>query len=204
MARLKYKNTFGSQISKLDLQRVDLFKVTLSLPAAIVSAVGPWSEHVEFAVEKFPWPDRKVDTTPIKYMQQTNQLIGGDAATGPVEIPVRYVFAQHTAELLEKWFYLIRNPLTGGVGLTSQVKCMGYVRWLVPNMLKQINDIVGQPTPGEDTMQDGAIYTLEGCWISGLKFIDADATTSGYVTMSFSLQCDRWYPANIDALTISL
>jgi len=204
MARLKYKNTFGSQNSKLDLQRVDLFKVTLELPTAIAAAVGPWSEHVEFAVEKFPWPERKVDTTPIKFMQQTNQLIGGDTATGAVEIPVRYVFAQHTAELLEKWLYLIRNPLTGGVGLTSEVKCMGYVRWLVPNMTRQINDIRGQPTPGEDIMQDGAIYILEGCWISGLKFVDADATASGYVTMSFSLQCDRWYPANIDRLAIQL
>ena len=46
MARLKYKNTFGSQNSKLDLQRLDLFKVTLQLPDAITNSVGPWSEHV--------------------------------------------------------------------------------------------------------------------------------------------------------------
>jgi hypothetical protein len=202
MARLKYKNTFGSQNSKLDLQRLDLFKVTLQLPDAITNSVGPWSEHVEFAVEKFPFPDRKVDMTPIKYMQQTNMLIGGDAATGAVEIPVRYVFAQRTAEVLEKWFYLIRNPITGGVGLTSEVKCQGFVRWLVPNMSKQIADIQGQPLPGEDTMQDGAIYVLEGCLIAGLKFVDADVTQSGFATLSFSLQVDRWYPYNIDALQV--
>ena len=201
MARLKYKNTFGSQNSKLDLQRIDLFKVTLELP----TAVGlPWDEHVEFAIEKFPFPDRKKDSTPVKYMQQTNMQIGGDAATPAAEIPVRYAFAQRTAEALEKWFYLIANPLTGGVGLTSEVKCKGYLRWLVPNMAKQIADIHGQPRPGEDTMKDGAVYILEGCWISGLKFVDADMTTSNYVTMSFSLQCDRWYPESIDTLQVIL
>ena len=63
MARLKYRNTFGSQGSKLDLQRIDLFKVTLELPTAIGL---PWDEHVEFAIEKFPFPDRKKDTTAVK------------------------------------------------------------------------------------------------------------------------------------------
>jgi len=201
MARLKYRNTFGSQGSKLDLQRIDLFKVTLELPTAIGL---PWDEHVEFAIEKFPFPDRKKDTTAVKYMQQTNMQIGGDAATPAAEIPVRYAFAQRTAEALEKWFYLIANPITGGVGLTSEVKCKGYLRWLVPNMKKQIADIHGQPRPGEDTMKDGAVYILEGCWISGLKFVDADMTSSNYVTISFSLQCDRWYPESIDTLQVIL
>lgn len=199
MARLKYKNSFGSQGSKLDLQRSDLFKVTLELPPALGL---PWDEHVEFAIEKFPFPDRKKEVTQIKYMQQSNALIGGDSATSAVDIPVRYAFAQRTVEALEKWFYLIANPLTGGVGLTSEVKCKGYLRWLVPNMAKQIADIRGQARPGEDTMMDGAVYVLEGCWIAGLKFVDADMTQSGPVTMSFSLQCDRWYPENIDQLAV--
>lgn len=199
MARLKFKNTFGSQNSKLDLQRVDLFKITLELPTALGL---PWDEHVEFAVEKFPFPDRQVDTIPIKFMQQTNHLIGGDAAATPSEIPVRYAFAQRTAETLEKWFRLITNQITGGVGLTSEVKCKGFLRWQIPNMRKQIADIRGQPRPGEDTMMDGAIYVLEGCFIKGLKFADADMTTSNYVTLSFSLSVDRWYPENIDRLQI--
>ncbi len=199
MARLRYKNAFGSQVdgSRLDVQRVDLFKVTLELPTAIGL---PWDEHVEFAVEKFPFPDRQKEAIPIKYMQQTNMLIGADAAPSPVEVPVRYAFAQRTAEALEKWFWLIANPLTGGVGLTSQVKCKGFMRWMIPNMRKQIADIRGQPRPGEDTMQDGAVYVLEGCWIKGLKFIDADMTTSNYVTLMFTLMVDRWYPENIDRL----
>lgn len=199
MARLKFKNTFGSQNSKLDLQRVDLFKVTLELPTALGL---PWDEHVEFALEKFPFPDRQVDTIPVKFMQQTNHLIGGDAATSVSEIPVRYAFAQRTVETLEKWFRLISNQITGGVGLTSEVKCKGFLRWQVPNMRKQIADIRGQPRPGEDTMMDGAVYVLEGCWIKGLKFVDADMTASNYVTTTFSLQCDRWYPENIDRLQI--
>ena len=197
MARLKYKNSFGSQGSKLDLQRIDLFKVTLDLPTVLGLT---WDENVEFAVEKFPFPDRKKDVTTIKYMQQTNNLIGGDTAMTAIDIPVRYAFAQRTAECLEKWFWLIANPRTGGVGLTSEVKCQGFLRWLIPNMAKQVADLHGQPRPGEDTMKDGMVYTLEGCWISGLKFVDADMTQSGYVTATFNLCVDRWYPENIDQL----
>ena len=199
MARLKYRNTFGSQNSKLDVQRSDLFKITLELPTALGL---PWDEHVEFAVEKFPFPDRKVDTIPLKYMQQTNHLIGADAATTPVEIPVRYAFAQRTAECLERWFRLISNQITGGVGLTSEVKCKGFMRWLIPNMRKQIADIRGIPRPGEDTMMDGAVYVLEGCFINGLKFIDADMGAPNVVTMTFSLCVDRWYPENIDKIQV--
>lgn len=200
MSRLKFKNTFASQNSKLDLQRQDLFKVTLELP----SAIGlPWDEHVEFAVESFPFPDRKVEMTDVKYMQQVNKMLGGDTPTPPVDVPVRYAFAQRTAEALEKWFYLTRNPLTGGVALTSEVKCKGYLRWMIPNMAKQIADITGQAMPGDDTMMDGAVYALEGCLIGGLKFSDADMKTSNYVTMAFTLQVDRWYPLDIDALQVT-
>jgi len=200
MARLNFKNTFASQNSRLDLQRVDLFKVTLELP----SAIGlPWDEHVEFAVEKFPFPDRKKDVVPIKYMQQTNLMLGGDQASPGVDIPVRYAFAQRTAEALEKWSYLHANPITGGVGLTSEIKCLGYLRWMIPNMAKQIADINGVALVGQDTMLDGAQYVLEGCMITGLKYVDADMTTSNYVTLTFTLQVDRWYPVDINNLQVT-
>jgi hypothetical protein len=203
MARLRYKNAFGSQTdgSRLDLQRVDLFKVTLELPTAIGL---PWDEHVEFAIEKFPFPNRQKEAIPVKYMQQTNYQIGADTASDAAEITVRYAFAQRTAEALEKWHWLIANPLTGGVGLTSQVKCKGYLRWLVPNMRKQIADIRGQPRPGEDTMMDGAVYVLEGCWPRNLKFMDADQTANSTVNIMLSLQIDRWYPDNIDRLQVQV
>lgn len=199
MARLRYKNTFGSLNSKLDLQRIDLFKVTLELP----SAIGlPWDENVEFAIENFPFPERSVETTQIKYMQQTNHLVGGDTATNPIDLKVRYTFAQRTAEALEKWLWLIRNPVTGGVGLTTEVKCKGIMRWLVPNMTKQIADLTGTPVPGEDTMLEGLTYVLEGCLLKGLKFVDADMTQSGYVNLMLSLQIDRYYAENPNTMQI--
>ncbi len=199
MARLRYKNAFGSQGSRLDPQRTDLFKVTLELPTALGL---PWDEHVEFAIENFPFPEKAVDTIAIKYMQQTNHLIGADTATGAVDIKVRYAFAQRTAEALEKWQWLIRNPITGGVGLTSEVKTKGFLRWLVPNMRKQIADIRSEARPGEDTMIDGLVYVLEGCFIKGLKFVDADMLTAAYVTMTFSLSIDRWFPESIDRMQV--
>lgn len=201
MARLNFKNTFGSQNSKLDLQRVDLFKVTLALP----SALGlDWTENVEFAVEKFPFPERSRELTPVKYMQQTNHLLGGDTPTPAVEVPIRYAFAQRTAEALEKWFWLCGNPRTGGVGLTSEVKAKGYMRWLVPNMTRQIQDIRGTAQPGENTMLEGLTYELEGCLIKGFRYADADMTQSGTVNILFTLQIDRYYPLNIDRMQVAV
>jgi hypothetical protein len=196
---MKFKNKFGAQGEfNFDLQRVDLFKVTLQLPTAIRLT---W-EEVEFAIEKFPFPDRAIEAIPIKYMQQTNLLIGHDTAASAVEIPVRYAFAQQTAECLEKWFRLTTNQLTGGVALTSYVKCSGELKWMIPDMTKQVADINAYQLPNEDVMAEGAVYALEGCWIKALKFIDADMTTSNYVNMTFTLQCDRWYAKDIGRLQI--
>lgn len=198
--RMNFKNTFGSQDSRLDLQRVDLWKVTLQLPQALGLS---WAENVEFALQNFPFPDRSREMIQVKYMQQTNHLLGHDAPTSVSEIQVRYAFAQRTAEALEKWFQLCANQYTGGVGLTSQVKAKGYLRWLVPNMQKQIQDIRGIPVPGENTLNEGLTYVLEGCIIKGLKYTDADMTQSGPVNLVFSLQMDRYYPVNLDQMVIN-
>jgi hypothetical protein len=84
MARMNFKNTFGSQIGAggtgLDLQRVDLFKLTLVLPSALNL---DWTENVEFAVEKFPIPERSREMIAVKYMQQTNYLIGATRRRQP-------------------------------------------------------------------------------------------------------------------------
>jgi hypothetical protein len=197
MARMFFKNTFGSQNSRLDLQRQDLFKFTVVLPPALNL---DWTENVEFAVEKFPFPERSIEVIGVKYMQQTNFLIGGDTPTPAIEVPVRYPFAQRTAQALEKWMWLVRNPLTGGVGLTSAVKAHGYFTWIVPNQAVQQADITGIPTSTQTTMQAGLIYTLEGVLPKGMKFSDADMTTSGKVDVQMSIQIDRYYPQNIDSM----
>lgn len=200
MARVLFKNTFASQDSRLDLQRVDLFKVTLILPAAIGL---DWTENVEFAVEKFPFPERNRETIPVKYLQQTNHMVGADAATAPVDLTVRYAFAQRTAEALEKWNQLVSNQRTGGVGLTSQVKSKGQLKWLVPNMQKQIADLRGVAVPNESTLREGLIYDLEGCFIAGLKFTDPDMTQNGYVNLQFRLSIDRVLPRDLDEMQVT-
>jgi len=161
-----YRNTFGSQDSRLDLQRQDLFKFTINLPAALRL---DWIENVEFAVEKFPFPERSIDMIGVKYMQQTNYQIGADTPTPFIEIPIRYAFGQQTALALEKWMWLVRNPLTGGVGLTSMVKTDGYFRWIVPNQVAQNGDITGTPTTSQTTMKEGLVFRLEGCVIRGSR-----------------------------------
>jgi len=198
---MNFKNTFGSQDSRLDLQRVDLWKVTLSLPRAIGL---DWTENVEFALEKFPFPERSREMFQVKYMQQTNFMLGGDTPTPAIEIPVRYAFSQRTAEALEKWFQLASNQRTGGVGLTTQIKAKGFMRWLVPNMQKQIQDIRGIAVPGENTLNEGLTYELEGCLIKGLRYTDADMTQSGAVNLLFGLQIDRYYPTNLDQMVITV
>jgi len=202
MARMNFKNTFGSAVDAngIDLQRVDLWKVTLALPQALGI---DWTENVEFALEKFPFPTREREMIAVKYMQQTNHIIGGDTPTNAIEIPVRYAFEQRTAEALEKWNYLVANPQTGGVGLTSACKAKGYMRWMVPNMQRQIQDIRRNAIPSQNTMDEGLTYVLEGCIIKGLKFTDADMTQSSYVNLLFGLQIDRYYPVNVGGMVVT-
>jgi len=198
---MNFNNTFGSQNSNLDLQRVDLWKVTLALPAVLGI---DWTENVEFALEKFPFPERSREMIQVKYMQQTNFLIGGDTPTPAIEIPVRYAFGQRTAEALEKWFWLVANPLTGGVGLTTQVKSKGIMRWQVPNMPQLVADINSGAKSSQNTLQEGLTYALEGCIIKGLRFTDADMTQSGAVNLLFNLQIDRYYPLDIQAMQVAV
>lgn len=195
-----FRNTFGSQNSKLDLQRQDLFKFTINLPETLRL---DWVEHVEFAVEKFPFPERGIDVIGVKYMQQTNFMIGGDVPTPKIEIPVRYAFAQRTAEALEKWMWLVRNPITGGVGLTTEVKTKGFFRWFIPNQPQQNADIRGQVNSNTNTLKDGLVYELEGCFITSFKYSDADMTQSGKVDCMLGLQIDRYFPLNIDSMIAS-
>ena len=203
MARMRFKNTFGASFEAdgIDLQRVDLWMVSIKLPTVLGIT---WEENVDFALEKFPFPDRSREMIEVKYMQQTNFVIGRDTPTPAIEIPVRYAFEQRTAEALEKWNYLVANPQTGGVGLTSRCKAKGYMRWMVPNMQKQIQDIRGNAQPGENTMMDGLTYVLEGCIIRGLRFVDADMTQSGYVNLLFNLQIDRYYPENVSSMKVTV
>lgn len=194
MSKATFNNTFGAAASAngLDLQRSDLWKVTIATPASVGGANG-WANNVEFLLEKFPFPERSREMIEVKYMQQTNFLIGKDTPTPAIEIPVRYAFSTQVVTMLESWNYLCANPETGGVGLTTQCKGTGLMRWVVPNMHNQIND-VGGGNPSTSTMDDGLVYQLEGCIIKGLKFSDADQTQSGFVNVLFSLQMDRYYP----------
>lgn len=202
MSKMNFNNTFGAIASAngIDLQRSDLWKVTIPLPQVLRIS---WQNNVEFLLEKFPFPARERDMIEVKYMQQTNYLIGKDAATPAIEIPVRYAFGVQVAEALEKWYWLVSNPKTGGVGLTTQCKSRGVMRWLVPNMQRQVDDIQGNVQPGDNTLDEGLTYVLEGCIIKGLKFSDADMTQSGFVNLLFSLQIDRYYPDNVNNMVIN-
>lgn len=195
---MNYRNLWGSQGSGIDQQRADLFKLQINLPTSALGGITSWSNDVEFAVTRFPFPDRKRDVIPTKYLNQTNFQLGPDQPVGPIEIPVRYAFNQATAQLLEKWSYLTSNPRTGGVGLTSGLKAKGVFWWLIPNMAEQIQ--LGQ-TDSDSAMKIGLQYTLEGCLITGLKPSGADMTATGeaaLVNLDFTLQIDRYYPVNIN------
>jgi hypothetical protein len=202
MGRIIYQNTFGSQGSKLDLQRNDLWKCSISPPAPLGNL---WEAEVQFAVEKFPFPQREKEHIPIKYLQQTNKLIGGDTDMAPVELTIRYPFAARTLEILEKWFWLVANPRTGGVGLTSQVKGMGYFRYLVPNMARQVADLQAGAQPAQDTLMDGLQWVLEGVWPKAFKMTDADMTTGNAVAMAMvTFAIDRYYPVDINNMVVAV
>jgi len=205
--KLGFNNTFGSQTSatSLDLQRVDLWVVNINLPAVLGYN---WADTVQFLLEKFPFPNRERENIEVKYMQQTNWLIGKDAPTGAVEIPVRYAFNSLAAQALEQWHWLTANPLTGGIGLTSQVKAMGTMTWYTPNMAAQVAGIqsnIGSTSThiinAGGALTPGLAYTLEGCMIKGLKYTDGDMTANGFVNLIFGLQIDRFYPVAVTNMT---
>lgn len=189
-----FKNAFGSSHlanDALDLQRADLFKFHINLPDVLKMN---WEEHVEFAVEKFPFPARDRESIAVKYLQQVNQIPGGDVATGSVDVTIRYPFGRKTALALEKWHWMVANPQTGSVGLASEVKTEGWFRWLQPQTQKGgLNLNLGE---GLGTNEgNGMMYKLEGCWIKALKPSDADMTTGNtLVTLQMTLQIDRYYP----------
>jgi hypothetical protein len=202
MGRILYANTFGSQGSKLDLQRNDLWRVYISLPAALNIS---WADEVQFAVEKFPFPSREKESIPVKYLQQINKQIGGDTDLGTVELTIRYAFSARTAEALEKWFWLVANPLTGGVGLTSEVKSKGYFQYLVPNMARQAADLQSGAQTSQDTLKPGLRWILEGVWPKAFKMTDADMTTGNAVAQCLvTFAIDRYYPDNINAMIVNV
>jgi len=200
MGRLTYKNIFGAEGSQTDQQRSDLFVVDLKIPQILnlgngqAAGANVWQQECSFAVENFPFPERTREFTPIKFLNQTNHQIAADAASGAIDINVRYAFNRNTAQILERWNWLCSNPQTGGVAITSEVKTSGYFYWLVPNMAQQVNV---EDLTATDVMLKGPAYYLEGVVVRGLKPSTADTTQNGVVTLQFSIQIDRYYPKNI-------
>ena len=198
---IKFKNIWGSTDGGVDQQRADLFQVQIDLPS-VIGKITRWAESVEFALTRFPFPERKIEMIAIKRMQQTNHVIGPDQATGPIEIPVRYAFNRDTAQVLEKWFQLTSNPQTGASSLTSKVKASGEFWHLVPNQ-SEVNDIGQVPT--DTALQRGLTWKLEGILISGFTPAQADNTATGDAALqmyNFNLHIDRYYPKNIDAMVV--
>ncbi len=205
MPAQKFKNMFAAQGSGTDQQRSDLFVVNLQFPSLLnvgggVAGTNLWESECGFAVESNPFPDRSREMIGIKFMNQTNFMIGPDTPSQPINFTVRWAFNRRTAELLERWHWLMSNPRTGGVALTSAVKTTGMFYWLVPNMARQAN--IDDVTDA-DTMSLGASYFLEGCLVQNLKPSDANMTQSGGVTLSFGVQIDRYYPRRPADLTVT-
>lgn len=195
------KNMWGAARSNVDQQRSDLFVVSLNFPPALgVGSANVWDAECAFAVEQFPFPDRDREMIGVKYLNQTNFQIGADTAPGPIAIMVRHAFNRRTAELLEQWHWLTSNPQTGGVALTSAVKADGHFYWLVPDMARQFNVRDVSATPA---LARGSAYYLEGCLVKNLKPSDANMAQTGLVTLTFSLQIDRYYPLDPTQLTIN-
>lgn len=203
---MQYANTWGAQNSNVDQQRGDLFKVTIEIPSAVLGdttksggAGNVWDQHISWAVEKFEFPDRVKDSIPIKYLQQTNHQIGGDAASDAITMPIRYAFNQRTAELLERWWWMIANPRTGGVALSSSIKTTGTYCWLVPKVGQEGN----LAAPEAQAYSVLKAYNLHGVWIKSLKPSGGDMTASNnLVTLDMHLQIDRYFPATPADLTM--
>lgn len=194
-----FKNMFGSAGSNLDQQRKDLFRVSIALPSALGdqnSGTNIWDNEIAWAIAKFPFPSRAVETTQTKYLQQTNHQIGADVASESITMPVRYAFNRRSIELLERWRNLISDPRTGRVARTSVVKTTGFFYWLIPN-----DAVLTQESPSiDDSFKLLRAYHLEGCLLTDLMPEEADMESSGSILYSFKMQIDRYYPVNPEDL----
>ena len=204
MSIITNRNTFASNATEnsYDLQRADLFRVNILLPAVLGL---DWDSDVSFAVEKFPFPARAIDEITIKYLNQTNKMPGADTATGDTEMTLRYAFSQRTALALELWFRLISNPMTGGVGLPSQIKTIGTITHLVPSMSSQVANL-GAPTPVDNSssLGIGLQWRMEGIWPKAFKMSDLDITsTNGLTTCMVTWAIDRYYPVDVNQMVIN-
>jgi hypothetical protein len=197
MAIVNFKNQWGAVGSGLDQQRNDLFYLMMSFPPILrgIEGASLWDQEVAMAIKEFPFPERSRETMQIKYLNQTNNSPGAETAMNPVDVTFRYAFNRRTAELLERWHWLISNPVNGGSGVGSAIKTNGYFYWLIPNMEK-LRNVDDSTESGAFTF--GARYKLEGVWIKGLKPGNANMTaTNEGVDLTVSLQIDRYYPERV-------
>jgi hypothetical protein len=202
MALIQAKNPWGAQGTGLDPLRPDLFRIDLAIPPAVLGGgVNLWEATVSFAVQSFPFPERVRQMIPVKWLNQTNFVVGADEPLPPVDLIVRNAFNVQTAEILERWHQLTSNSQNGGVAITSQVKTNGFFYFLIPNPT-----VAANPTDTSDgALQDGPAYYLEGVLIRGLKIENTADMTVGneYVRLALNLQIDRYYPTDPANLTVA-
>jgi hypothetical protein len=201
MPVIQYQNAWGAQNSQLDPLRPDLFRITFAIPAQVLGGgAGLWDSEVSFGVKQLPFPEREREMIPVKWLQQTNFVVGADTALAPTALNVRWAFNRRTVEILERWHQLTGNNQNGGVAITSQVKTNGFLYFLIPNMTA-----VSDPTDTtNDAFFDGPRYYLEGVLVKGLKVSEnADMTVGNeIVTVNLSLQIDRYYPLDPSDLSV--
>ena len=197
------KNLFGASAATggADLQRTDLFRVVISPPASIITS-AQWGAEIQMAVAAFPFPEREKEIIAVKYLQQVNQLVGGDKATGQVKATFRYPFAYKTAKLLERWFWATSNPLTGGTCLTSQLKGSGYVEMLIPQdisgVVADLADSVGYNGMSAQAQSNDPYvvqqrWYLEGIWPSNFTMTELNMEGSKFVECAVTFVLDRYY-----------
>lgn len=198
------KNMWGTP-GGIEAARTDLFAVFIDLPAQVTQGFGgnsAWQQEVQFAIEKFPFPERGRESIPIKYMQQTNYFPGADSTVGVIDFTVRWNFNRNTVKLLETWYQSFSNPHTGAVGRATDLKCNGRFFWLIPAEGATLGPGGSPDNPTTAPYIAKETYWLEGCWPTNFKPSDADMTTGNtIVTCNLSMQIDRYYPKQIDNLT---
>lgn len=202
----KYKNVWGTRATdgnSYDLQRSDLFELHINLPE-VLGGVANWDNTIKMTVTKFPFPARERSMIEVKYLNQTNFILGAENALGTIEIPVRYAFENETAVLLEKWHWMTSDP-NGGVGRTSSMKTTGVFNWLVPSLTPKLGVLESNLRETDaDTvweMKPGGKYFLEGILVKNLSPTEANMDSRDQLVMlNLTLSVDRYFPARASDL----
>lgn len=127
------------------------------------------------SIASFPLPKRSVGVTTIGYLNETRKFPGRTEYEA-MQLSFHDYMDKDVAGILQRWFALVSDPVTGKNGLAANIKKTCYIKQYSPDGLSE------------------RLWRLEGCWPSNVDPGDCDQDGDGDVRINVTLEIDKFYP----------